>query len=83
MATTLRGGPHVETRIAQVVFLSVLSIIALVVIYVILKRPEPASPPLVITLQPRPTAEPLPRRRRRSTSTSAAQSRSRMCMRCP
>ncbi len=45
-------------RIAQVVFLSIFGIIGLVVIYVILKRPEPAAPPLVITLQPRPTAEP-------------------------
>jgi len=47
-----------KRRIAQVVFLSIVGVIAFVVIYVILKRPEPASPPLVITLQPRPTAEP-------------------------
>jgi len=47
-----------KQRIAQVIFLSIVGIIAFVVIYVILKRPEPASPPLVITLQPRPTAEP-------------------------
>jgi len=47
-----------KRRIAQVVFLSVVGIIVFVVIYVILKRPEPASPPLVITLQPRPTVEP-------------------------
>src|SRR5512143_449220 len=47
-----------KRRIAQVVFLSIVGIIAFVVIYVILKRPEPSSPPLVITLQPRPTAEP-------------------------
>lgn len=47
-----------KRRIAQVVFLSIVGIIASVVIYVILKRPEPSSPPLVITLQPRPTAEP-------------------------
>jgi competence protein ComEA len=48
-----------KRRIAQVVFLSVVGIIAFVVIYVILKRPEPSSPSLVITLQPRPTAEPV------------------------
>ena len=47
-----------KRRIAQVAFLSVLSIIGLAVVYAILKRPEPASPPLVITLQPRPTVEP-------------------------
>jgi competence protein ComEA len=47
-----------KQRIAQVAFLSIVGIVVLVVIYVILKRPEPASPPLVITLQPRPTAEP-------------------------
>jgi competence protein ComEA len=47
-----------KQRIAQIAFLSVLSIIGLAVLYVILKRPEPASPPLVITLQPRPTAKP-------------------------
>jgi competence protein ComEA len=45
-------------RIAQVAFLSLVGIVAFVVIYVILKRPEPSSPPLVITLQPRPTDEP-------------------------
>ena len=48
-----------KRRIAQVVFLSLVGIVALVVIYVILKRPEPTSPPLVITLQPRPTSEPV------------------------
>jgi competence protein ComEA len=48
-----------KQRIAQFAFLSIVGIIALAVIYVILKRPEPASPPLVITLQPRPTAEPV------------------------
>jgi competence protein ComEA len=47
-----------KRRIAQVVFLFLVGIVAFVVIYVILKRPEPASPPLVITLQPRPTDEP-------------------------
>lgn len=47
-----------KRRIAQVIFLSIVGIIAFVVIYVILKRPEPAAPPLVITLQPRPTDEP-------------------------
>jgi competence protein ComEA len=47
-----------KQRIAQFAFLSIVGIIALAVIYVILKRPEPASPPLVITLQPRPTVEP-------------------------
>jgi competence protein ComEA len=47
-----------KRRIAQVVFLSIVGIVAFVVIYVILKRPEPASPPMVIALQPRPTAEP-------------------------
>jgi competence protein ComEA len=47
-----------KRRIAQVAFLSIVGIIIFAVIYAILKRPEPASPPLVITLQPRPTAEP-------------------------
>ena len=47
-----------KQRIAQVAFLSIVGIIILAVIYVILKRPEPSSPPLVITLQPRPTDEP-------------------------
>ncbi len=47
-----------KQRIAQIIFLSAVGIIAFIVIYTILKRPEPASPPLQITLQPRPTAEP-------------------------
>ena len=47
-----------KRRIAQVAFLSIVGIVVFAVIYTILKRPEPASPPLVITLQPRPTAEP-------------------------
>ncbi len=47
-----------KQRIAQVAFLSIVGIIIFAVIYAILKRPEPSSPPLVITLQPRPTAEP-------------------------
>jgi competence protein ComEA len=47
-----------KQRIAQIVFLSVVGLIAFVVVYFILKRPEPSTPPLVITLQPRPTAEP-------------------------
>ncbi len=47
-----------KQRIVQVVFLSVVGLIVLFVIYTILKRPESASPPLVITLQPRPTPEP-------------------------
>ena len=47
-----------KQRIAQVIFLSLVGLVVLFVIYTILKRPEPASPPLVITLQPRPTAEP-------------------------
>ena len=47
-----------KQRVAQVVFFSIVGLIGFVVIYVILKRPESSSPPLVITLQPRPTAEP-------------------------
>ncbi len=47
-----------KRRIAQAVFLSIVGLVVFYVIYTILKRPEPASPPLVITLQPRPTAEP-------------------------
>ena len=47
-----------KQRIAQVAFLSVVGVVVFFVIYTILKRPEPTSPPLVITLQPRPTAEP-------------------------
>lgn len=48
-----------KRRIAQIIFLSIVGIVAFVVIYVILKRPESASPPMVITLQPRPTSEPV------------------------
>jgi competence protein ComEA len=47
-----------KRRMAQAVFLSIVGVIVFVVIYTILKRPEPTSPPLVITLQPRPTDEP-------------------------
>jgi len=47
-----------KRRIAQAVFLSIAGLVVFLVIYTILKRPEPAAPPLVITLQPRPTAEP-------------------------
>jgi len=47
-----------KQRIAQVVFLSVIGVVVFFVIYTILKKPEPTSPPLVITLQPRPTAIP-------------------------
>ena len=47
-----------KQRIAQVAFLSVVGLIVFFVIYTILKRPEPTSPPLQITLQPRPTVEP-------------------------
>jgi competence protein ComEA len=46
-----------KQRIAQVAFLSVVGLVVFFVIYTILKRPEPTSPPLAITLQPRPTAE--------------------------
>ncbi|HTP06650.1 MAG TPA: helix-hairpin-helix domain-containing protein [Anaerolineae bacterium] len=47
-----------KQRIAQVAFLSVVGLVVFFVIYTILKRPESTSPPLVITLQPRPTTEP-------------------------
>ncbi len=47
-----------KQRFGQVAFLSIVGIVILAVIYAILRRPEPSSPPLVITLQPRPTAEP-------------------------
>jgi competence protein ComEA len=47
-----------KQRIAQVAFLSVVGVVVFFVIYAILKKPEPTSPPLVITLQPRPTAIP-------------------------
>ena len=45
-------------QIIRVGFLTVVGLIIFFVIYSILKRPEPTSAPLVITLQPRPTAEP-------------------------
>jgi competence protein ComEA len=45
-------------QLARAAFLVVVGAVVFVVIYTILKRPEPASPPLVITLQPRPTDEP-------------------------
>ncbi len=47
-----------KQRFGQVAFLSIVGIVILAVIYAILRRPEPSSPPLVITLQPRPTVEP-------------------------
>ena len=47
-----------KQRIAQTVFFAIVGLVIFFVIYTILKRPEPASPPMVITLQPRPTAEP-------------------------
>ncbi len=45
-------------QITRVAFLFVVGLIVFFVIYTILKRPEPTSAPLVITLQPRPSAEP-------------------------
>ena len=47
-----------KRHMAQAAFLAVAGIIILTVVYAILKRPESSSPPLLITLQPRPTAEP-------------------------
>jgi hypothetical protein len=47
-----------KRRTARVVFLFWVGIIVFVVICVILKRPEPASPPLGLALQPRPAIEP-------------------------
>ena len=47
-----------KQRVLQAVFISIVSVIGLTVLYMILKRPEPSSPPLVITLEPRPTEEP-------------------------
>jgi competence protein ComEA len=47
-----------KRRIAQAVFLSIVGLVVFFVIYTILKRPEPAAPPLVITLQPRLTDVP-------------------------
>ncbi|HSD83296.1 MAG TPA: helix-hairpin-helix domain-containing protein [Anaerolineae bacterium] len=47
-----------KRRVMQVALLSIAGIVIFAVLYVILKRPEPTSPPLVITLQPRPTTEP-------------------------
>ncbi len=47
-----------RNQIARIVFLSIIGLVVLFVIYTILKRPEPTSAPLVITLQPRPSAEP-------------------------
>jgi competence protein ComEA len=41
-------------QFARAVFLGIVGAIALFLVYSILKRPEPSSPPLVITLQPRP-----------------------------
>ncbi len=45
-------------QIIRIGFLTIVGLIVFFVIYSILKRPEPASAPLVITLQPRPTEEP-------------------------
>ena len=45
-------------QIIRIGFLTIVGLIVFFVIYSILKRPEPASEPLVITLQPRPTEEP-------------------------
>ncbi len=49
-------------QIARAVFLVVVGAVVLFIVYSILKRPEPTSPPLVITLQPRSnsTATPQP-----------------------
>lgn len=45
-------------QFARITFLVVVGAIVFVVIYTILKRPEPVAPPLVITLQPRPVVAP-------------------------
>jgi competence protein ComEA len=41
-------------QFARAVFLGIVGAIALFLVFSILKRPEPSTPPLVITLQPRP-----------------------------
>lgn len=43
-----------QQQVLRTIFLVVVGAIALFIVYSILKRPEPTSPPLVITLQPRP-----------------------------
>jgi|SRR5450759_848972 competence protein ComEA len=42
-----------QQQVLRTIFLVVVGAIALFIVYSILKRPEPTSPPLVITLQPR------------------------------
>jgi competence protein ComEA len=46
-------------KLARMVFLVVVSALGLFVVYLILKRPEPAGPVMTITLQPRPTLDPV------------------------
>jgi competence protein ComEA len=45
-------------QIARAAFLIIVGLIALVIVFSVLKRPEPASPLIVITVKPLPTTEP-------------------------
>ena len=45
-------------QIARTAFLIVIGLVALFVIFNVLKRPEPTSPPIIVTLRPLPTTEP-------------------------
>jgi competence protein ComEA len=45
-------------QIVRTAFLSVIGVIGLVIVYNVLKRPEPGSVLMTITLQPRPTLDP-------------------------
>lgn len=46
-------------KLARTVFLIVVGALGLFVVYTLLKRPEPAGPVMTITLQPRPTLDPV------------------------
>ena len=47
-----------KLQVARGIVVVIAGVVVFLVIYTILKRPEPSAPPMVITLQPRPTAEP-------------------------
>ena len=45
-------------QIARTAFLIVVGLAFLFIVFTVLKRPEPTSPPIIITLRPLPTTEP-------------------------
>jgi competence protein ComEA len=45
-------------QIARTAFLIVVGLVFLFIVFTVLKRPEPTSPPIIVTLRPLPTTEP-------------------------